>query len=438
MGLPAGRQVEKVINFVYNIGNTAMADLQALTLYVSLFISLFFEIFLLITYLEVRGELKVEDARHKKGLSIFPSVTVLVPCYNEGSTVVDTIKSILNLDYPKDKLSVILINDGSTDNTLSELKKFKDHPQVSILTKENGGKASALNYALGFVKSDLVGCLDADSFVTPFALKKIIPHFEDEKVMAVTPSIKVHDPKGFLQLIQKTEYSWGIFLRRMLSSMGALYVTPGPFSIFRVRVFKELGGYRHAHMTEDLEMALRMQKNHYKIVNSHGAHVYTVTPSKLRDLVKQRVRWTYGFINNSFDYKELFFNKNYGNIGLFILPIAAISIFSTLYMVSRVAWSAGASAMRAFERFQAVGFTGQLHFPTFDWYFINTGIMPFLTTTAVALTLVILYLSLKMADGKVRISRGVFYYLFLYTFIVPLWLVRALFDTVFRRKVTWR
>lgn len=415
-----------------------MPDAHALILYTSLFISLFFEVFLLITYLEVKGEMKLENERLRRGPSTYPSVTVVVPCFNEEQTVVATIESLLGLDYPMDKLKLILVNDGSTDGTLAALRSFEGRPGITVLDKVNGGKHTAVNAALEQVSTDLVGCLDADSFVSPDALKKIVPYFDDASVMAVTPSIKVHEPKNVLQYIQKTEYSWSIFLRRMLSSMGALYVTPGPFSIFRTRVFRELGGYKYAHMTEDMEMAMRMQKNRYKIVNSHGAQVYTVTPATLKGLVKQRSRWTYGFLNNAFDYRDLFFNRSYGNFGMFIMPIATLSTFTSLVMVGNVVWGWGTMVGRVLRRVDAVGFTWKLSSPSFDWYFINTGVLSVVVMIAVALTLLILFLSLRMADGKARLSRGLFYYLFFYTFLVPLWLVKALFDTAFKRKVSWR
>jgi cellulose synthase/poly-beta-1,6-N-acetylglucosamine synthase-like glycosyltransferase len=415
-----------------------MADLYHLFLYGSLFTSLFFEVFLLITYLEVREEIAREDEMTARGPKSFPSVTVIVPCYNEEKTVAATVKSILNLSYPKSKLSLILVDDGSKDGTWKSLKKFESHPQVKLLRKENGGKHTAMNLALESVTTDLVGALDADSFVTPEALRKIVPYFEDEKVMAVTPSIKIHEPKGVLQLIQKTEYSWSIFLRRMLSSLNALYVTPGPFSIFRTQVFRELGGYKAAHMTEDMEMAMRMQKNHYKIVNSHGAHVYTVAPKKLRALVKQRVRWTYGFLNNAFDYRAIFFKRQYGHFGMFIMPIATVSAVTSLAMVTKVLVNFASSAWEAFVRFQAVGFAGKFQLPSFDWYFINTGVLPIITITALSLTLLIIYFSLKLADGKFRLSRGLFYYLFLYAFLTPLWLTQSIFKTIFRRQISWR
>ena len=415
-----------------------MPDIYSMFLYGSLFISLFFEVFLLITYLEVREEIKLEDAHIAKGLATFPSVSVIVPVWNEAKTIIGTVDSLLALDYPQDKLKLILVDDGSTDSTWEVMSQFKNNPQFTILRKENGGKHTAVNLALENVDTDLVGCLDADSFVSPDALKKIVPYFDDAETMAVTPSIKIYEPEGVLQRIQKTEYSWSIFLRRMLSSMGALYVTPGPFSIFRTRVFRELGNYRHAHLTEDMEMAMRMQKNHYKIVNSHGAHVYTVAPRKLGALVKQRVRWTYGFLNNAIDYRELFFNKKYGNMGMFIMPIATLSTFTSLIMVSRLFVSFASNIFRNITRFEAVGFNYKFSFPTFDWYFINTGVLPIIVTTALLLTLVILFFSIRMADGKFKLSRGLFYYLFLYVFLTPLWLTRALFNTVFKRKISWR
>ena len=415
-----------------------MPDVQAYMLYISLFISLFFEVFLLITYLEAKGEMKREDELVARGLTHFPSVSIIVPCFNEEATVAATIQSLFNLDYPKDKLSVVLVNDGSTDSTLKVLNSFKNNSQVTVIDKVNGGKHTAVNLAIEQVKSDLVGCLDADSFVTPDALKKIIPYFDDASTMAVTPSIKVYEPKNILQHIQKIEYSWSIFLRRMLSALGALYVTPGPFSIFRTQVFRDLGPYRYAHMTEDMEMAMRMQKNRYKIVNSHGAHVYTVTPNTLKSLVKQRTRWTYGFMNNSWDYRSLFLNRKYGHFGMFIMPIATISIFSSLFMVTHVFSGFFSTGLRIVNRIQAVGLNWKLSAPSFDWYFINTGTLSVLVTLAVGLTLYILYLSLRLADGKFKFQRGILYYLFLYTFMVPLWLLRALFDTVFKRKVSWR
>ena len=178
-----------------------MVEIQTLILYCSLFITLYFEIFLLITYLEVREELSLENLHVGKDIKYFPTVTVIVPCFNEENTIDDTIKSLLNLDYPKEKISIIAVDDGSTDGTREKLLSLESHPQISVLLKKNGGKHTALNMALEGVQSDLVGCLDADSFVAADALKKIVPFFTDVSIMAVTPSIKVHNPTSVLQYL---------------------------------------------------------------------------------------------------------------------------------------------------------------------------------------------------------------------------------------------
>lgn len=422
-----------------------MPDFFNAFLYGSLFLSLFFEVFLLITYFEVREELKRENtlvAARCSGaspVSFYPSVTVIVPCFNEEKTVTATVNSILALDYPQDKLVITIVDDGSTDGTWQVIQKFAHDPRIKLLQKTNeGSKHHAVNAALANVSTDLVGCLDADSFVTPLALKQIIPYFDDPSVMAVTPSIKIHEPKGILQYIQKVEYMWSIFLRRMLSALGALYVTPGPFSIFRTQVFRDLGGYKRAHLTEDMEMAMRMQKNHYKIVNSHNAHVYTVAPKKLKALVKQRVRWTYGFLNNAIDYRELFFNKRYGNMGLFIMPIATLSMGTSLVMVSRLVGEFLSNAWKYVTRLEVAGFSTKFSWPSFDWYFFNTGTVSLLVGMALLLTLFIIVLAIRMADGRFRLSRALFYYLFIYAFLTPLWLVQTLWKTALRREVSWR
>jgi cellulose synthase/poly-beta-1,6-N-acetylglucosamine synthase-like glycosyltransferase len=416
-----------------------MPGLSNIILYVSLFVSLFFEVFILITYFETREELKFEEEHLKKEILHYPSVSIIVPSFNEETTVTATVESLLALDYPKDKLSLLLIDDGSTDHTLEVLNAFKGHPQVQIFTKPNeGSKFAALNFGLTKIDSDLVGCLDADSFVAPNALKLMIPFFDDEETMAVTPSIKIHDPKNILQYIQKMEYIWGVLFRRMLSSMGAMYVTPGPFSIFRVRVFTELGGYRQAHHTEDMELALRMQKNGYKIVDSVGAHVYTVAPDKLKDLYKQRVRWSYGFLNNAIDYRDMYFNRKYGHIGMFVLPIATLSVFNTLYAAANFVFGLSTQFVHTFIKYQTVGFS--LHSPhiNFSWFYWNTSMLLCVAVIAITINIVLLLLSANIAREEKFVGKELFYYIPLYIFLPPFWLAKSTYNTFLSKKITWR
>lgn len=409
-----------------------------LFLYISLFLSLFFEVFLLITYFEIREEIKFEKDHMSKGITRYPSVSVIVPSYNEELTVEATVHSLLSLDYPKDKLEILLIDDGSKDKTWEVMKKFENHPQIRIFKKENGGKHTALNFGLDNVTTELVGCLDADSFVDSQALKSIIPYFNDPEIMAVAPSLKVHEPQTVLQHVQKVEYSWGVLLRRMLSSLNAMYVTPGPFSIFRIEVFKKLGGYRNAHYGEDMEIAMRMQQNRYRIVNAMHAVVYTVTPPKLKPLYKQRRRWTYSFINNTIDYREFFFNKKYGHLGFFILPLAFASYFTTLYAAGTFLWKMAKGGYKSIIVHNATGWAFHTPHWSFDWYFLNTGMLTVLTIVSIGIMLYLITTGMRLSDGRIQLGKGIVYYMTIYVFIVPLWLASAVWNTVFSKSFTWR
>ena len=401
---------------------------------VFLFCSLYFEIFLLITYIEKRKHIKTEYLKMvgKK----WPSATIVVPCWNEKNTVIATVNSLLDLDYPKNKLTIMVIDDGSTDETLKTLEVFKNHPQVQIYHKENGGKHTALNFGIENSKSDLIGCLDADSFVDKNALKNMIPYFENPKIMAVVPAIKIVEPKNMLQKIQKIEYGWGIFMRKIFSYLNALHVTPGPFTIFRRKIFKDIGKYKHAYQTEDMEMALRMQKNNYKIANSHRSFVFTVTPNTPKTLYKQRLRWTYGFLKNIIDYKYLLFKKEYGNLGILVLPFTVISVFASLYFIVYMLIINTDTVLRQIMRIKMVGIS--FSEISFDWFYINTSLLSIVTIFVLLTTISLILLSRKLSEGKLKIKPELFYFIFLYPVIAPFWLVGAVFNIIFSKTITWR
>lgn len=403
---------------------------------IALFCSLYFEVFLLITYFEKRKTLKKES--ESKTIENWPTVNIVVPCFNEGKTVIATIESILNLNYPKDKLQIIAVDDGSTDNTLNILQKsFGDNPQVLIHHKENGGKFTALNFGIEKSNSDLFGCLDADSFVDKDALKNMIPYFEDKKTMAVVPAVRAYEQdNNWLQSMQQTEYHWGVFVRKTLSYLNALHVTPGPFSIFRKKVFAQVGNYKHAHQTEDLEMALRMQKHNLKIVCSHKSFVYTVTPETIKKLYKQRRRWTFGFLKNAIDYKCLFFRKEYGNIAFFILPLAVVSIFTAIFIAINFLVSNINTIAEQIHKIQITGI--EFSKPHFDWFYLNTGLMSVMGIISGIMSIGILLIAIKLSTGKIKIRKEFFYFIFLYPILAPFWLASAVFNTIFSKTISWR
>lgn len=405
--------------------------------HILLFVALYFEVFFLITYFEFRNKEQKQKCSTLSVQQKTPSVSVIVPVWNEETTVLKTIFSLLKINYPKEKLSIFIVDDGSTDNTWNVIQRFSRNKQIKLLRKENGGKYTALNYALSFVNTELVGCLDADSFVHPEALKRIVAKFEeDTEVMAVTPSIKIFEPQGILGLMQKAEYMFGIFLRKVFCSLNAIYITPGPFSIFKRSVFDKIGCYRHAHNTEDMEIAMRMQKNNMKIGNAHDAFIYTIAPTTLRTLIKQRLRWVYGFIKNAIDYREMFFRPQYGHLGMAVLPAAGFSVFSTIYLFGSTVWGWFNSLIKSLEQIYTVGFSWQGF--NFDLFYANTDMIVFVSIIAVLGTILIIITSRSLAEEKNKFGLDSVFFLILYAAIAPLWMTRAIYNVIFVKETKWR
>ena len=231
-----------------------MASISIIIFYVLTFFSVYVQVFFLITFLENKKKIIIRKEKIK--LTKYPSVTVIVPCWNEERTVYKTVRSLLDLNYPKNKLRIFLIDDGSTDNTWDTISKFSKYSNVRIFKKENGGKHTALNLGLKHIETDFLGCLDADSIAGPESLVRIMSYFEkDSSAMAVAPSILTFNSKSIVQNAQKAEYDMSIYIKKMLGFLGAIHVAPGPLTIFRKKVFDELGPYKHAHNTEDMEIA---------------------------------------------------------------------------------------------------------------------------------------------------------------------------------------
>jgi cellulose synthase/poly-beta-1,6-N-acetylglucosamine synthase-like glycosyltransferase len=414
-----------------------MGSLSTAITYIFLFTSVYFEVFLLITLFETRKSIE-QEAKESYELAVYPSTTIIIPCWNEQNTIGGTVDSLLALDYPKDKLKLIIVDDGSKDNTWNVIQQYKGNPQISIYQKENGGKYTALNFALARTTTELVGCLDADSFVDSQALKKIVKRFENPEVMAVTPAIRIHNAKTPIQFLQYVEYNLGILLKKLYSSLNAIHVTPGPFSIFRKKVFDDLGPYRHAHNTEDMELALRMHANHYKIENCHTAWVYTVGPKTVKALYKQRVRWTHGFLENAIDYRHLFLRRKYGNLGMFTLPAAVISIVGFLVLFSMTLFRLAGSFQQKIQEWYTIGFHLRAPHLSFSWFYFNTRGTFLISLMLFCLTIYLIVVSKKIVENNTRFGKDLVLFVVLYPIISPFWMVKSVYNTAFSRKSSWR
>ncbi len=414
-----------------------MSLLVSVMFYVLLFLVVYVQVFFLFTFFENRKNILVRKGKNE--LSSYPGVTVIVPCWNEESTIEGTINSLLALNYPKDRLHIFLVDDGSTDNTWNVISKFTKYQNVQIFQKENGGKHTALNLGLLNTKTDYVGCLDADSFADPDSLTRIMSYFEkDKNAMAVAPSIIVSSPKTIIQKAQSAEYHMSVYLKKMLGFMNAIHVTPGPLTIFKKEVFDKLGPYRKAHNTEDMEIAYRMQKHGYKIEQCNDAYVYTNTPPTVKKLYRQRLRWIYGFINNTIDYRKILFKPKYGNFSIFTVPSGIISIVGVTYLFSRFVYSAGEFIYNKIINYQAVGLNFAVKTPTFDPFFINTQSALFITLILYTLVVTSMVLGKKMAKNTVGISMDMVYFFVIYSIIAPFWLLKAIYNTAISKKPSWR
>lgn len=404
-------------------------------MYPFLFLSMFFQVLLLMSFFENRRKIKDEELFD---LEIYPSVTIVVPCWNEEKTLASTLDSLLSLDYPKDKLLIMVVDDGSKDNTFLIAEKYaKKYPnQIKAITKVNGGKHTAVNLALNSCTSDLFGCLDADSFVDSKSLKIIASYFERNKnAKAVTPCIHIRNPRTIIQRMQAIEYLMGVFLRKAFGQLDAIQVTPGPFSIFKREVFAVIGEYRKAHNTEDYEITLRMHKAHFKIMNSHKALVYTVGPATARGFFFQRLRWARGFLENSLDYRELFFKKEYGNFGMFTLPIAFLFVFYGLYAAFYMAYLFISHWVDVVQRWMTIGIHPRM--PIFDLFYFNTALITFIAMVMLTMFLLTLYIGSILSDDKQEFYHNFPIFFVLYPLFVPLFLFRAVFDTFTNRKNEW-
>lgn len=420
--------------------------MEQIPLYFFIFIALYAQVFLLLVLFDEWET--IFYSTKEKDLGFFPDVVIAVPCWNESKTVEKTILSLINTDYPKDKLKIWAVDDGSKDNTFEILKKCKEefdkHDQLIVKRKENGGKHTVLNYVLENSKSEIFGCLDADSYVFPDTLKKMLLNFENKEVMAATPMMIVRKPTNLIQAIQSVEYNFGLLLKRIFGAINGIHVTPGPFSLFRTEVFTKIGGYKPAHNTEDMEITFRMQKNHMKIVSAVDAYVETSTPNTIYKLYRQRLRWTQGFMQNSIDYSDMLFKPKYGTIALFTIPLGWIGIGMVIYMFFFYLYHLFTNIYKFYQQFESVGIDiNNISITNFIQNYINqiyygTNALVLIAIPLLISSLAFMIIGHNMSRPESRKYRYILYFIFFWEFLLPFWLIRALWNTLTNRAGEWR
>ncbi|MFC1723066.1 glycosyltransferase [Nanoarchaeota archaeon] len=406
-------------------------DVGAILMYTVSYFGLFCAIFFLLTLFENRQRLG--SPRPQKKL---PKVTIMVPACNEEVCLAKTVNSLLSLDYPKKLLQIIVIDDGSTDKTLEIARRF-EKKGVLVLTKPNGGKGTALNLGLEHATGEFVGCLDADSIVDPDALKKMVGFFKRKTVMAVTPSLKCTKPKNLWQRIQVIEFLLGVYLRKVYAYLGSIHVTPGPFTIFRKEFFDKYGGYDTSTCTEDIEICLRIQANKFEVENSVDANVYAVAMPTFFTMKKQRVRWYKGFIENMMKYKQLLSPK-YGNLGIFILPSAFLSIATASTIVVYSMWQMiSTNWQRAINLYNVNFDVWKLLRLNWDWFYFNQSPLMFIGLLALGMGVTMIYLAKRLSNEKMPLSASYVLFMFFYLPLYVFWWGAAAKAKITNQNVGW-
>ncbi|MEM0437834.1 MAG: glycosyltransferase family 2 protein [Candidatus Micrarchaeia archaeon] len=389
---------------------------------VVLFVALYITVFYALLYFKHESQVLKKPRADPK---FRPKVSVVVPAYNEADTLPRCIESLLALDYPKNRLEIIVVDDGSTDNTYEVAKKYEKRG-VRAFTKPNGGNAAGTkNYGIKRATGDIIATLDADSYVTPSALKNMLPYFSDPEVMAVTASVKAYSHRGsnFLTSIQRTEYIFTLFSRKMLSFIDAVNVTPGPFSLFRRKVFDRIGYFDEKNILEDQEFAMRMQKHNMKICSAMDADVYTEVPYTFGELLKQRIRWHRGGLHNSLKYLEMI-GPRYGDMGMIVMPLTlvavtllfAVFIMVGLYWLFAPPYALKSGAFLLMLNLNWTSFVGMLLFFINLWW---------------------IYMGIQYFREEGISGVDVILYVISYSYLVTLFWLAAFAKEAFREKMTW-
>lgn len=244
--------------------------------------------------------------------------SILIPAYNESAVIQSCLKSVLASHYTH--FEVLVIDDGSKDNTF-ELANQTSDPRLQVLRKDNGGKASALNFGIARSKASFIIAIDADTVFQHDTVANLMRHFTNRKVGAVSGNTKIVNRHKLITKLQSLEYIVGFNLdRRMGDLFDCITVVPGAVGAFRRSALEKIGGFTFDTLAEDTDLTLSIKELGYKIVYDAEAIALTEAPATVRDLLQQRFRWTFGTMQSVWKHKRSFFSPKMGSLGMIGLP----------------------------------------------------------------------------------------------------------------------
>jgi cellulose synthase/poly-beta-1,6-N-acetylglucosamine synthase-like glycosyltransferase/peptidoglycan/xylan/chitin deacetylase (PgdA/CDA1 family)/spore germination protein YaaH len=265
-----------------------------------------------------RRQEKIRDLAAGAVIGFHPKVSVVIAAFNEEKVIERTVRSILASDYPE--LEVIVVDDGSADGTKDVVDAaFEGNARVRSIGKENGGKASALNRGMEISSGEIVVALDADTLFAPDAISRMVRHFSDPKVGAVSGSVHVGNAHNVLTRWQALEYITSQnFDRRAYDLLNCITVVPGAIGAWRRSAIEQVGSYTSETLAEDTDLTWKIRRAGWRILNDSSAHAFTEAPESLGNLARQRFRWAFGTLQNLFKHRDATFR--HGAFGWIALP----------------------------------------------------------------------------------------------------------------------
>jgi cellulose synthase/poly-beta-1,6-N-acetylglucosamine synthase-like glycosyltransferase len=287
--------------------------------------------------------IKHELERRRSGAPEYkPKVSVIIPAWNEGRGAIKTLESALYNGY--DNLEVVLVNDGSTDDSdkmirnyikdLQKLGKGNIASRLCYIYAKHGGKGRALNTGIEAAKGDIILTCDADSALRKGSIKNLVKYYLDKDIMAVVGNVEVVNTATLVGLAQHLEYFFGFYNKRAHALLGAEYIFGGACASFRKEVFEQIGLFDTENKTEDIEMSMRTKFHGMRSTYAEDVICYTEGASDVKGLVSQRTRWKKGRLDTFKKYRSMFFStEDHHNVFLsfFVLPFSLLTEITLVF-----------------------------------------------------------------------------------------------------------
>jgi cellulose synthase/poly-beta-1,6-N-acetylglucosamine synthase-like glycosyltransferase len=284
---------------------------------------------LLLVVLALAGWRRSRRRRFPAGFQ--PPAAVIVPAYNEETVIAATLAALRASDYPL--LEIIVVDDGSSDATFECASwAAAGDPRVRVLRKDNGGKASALNWGIARTEAEVIVAQDADTLLAPDAVALLVRHFAEERVAAVAGNAKVGNRLNLLTKWQALEYITSQNLeRRAFARLNCITVVPGAVGAWRRRAVLAAGGFASDTLAEDADLTLTLLEQGHRVAYEQRAVGLTEAPDRIAPFVRQRFRWVYGTMQALFKHRGGVLHPRRSTAGIVAIPQAAV--FKVLFPV---------------------------------------------------------------------------------------------------------